>query len=32
MGLFVVLNASITDYYCSSTNSKGFKVYIDLRK
>lgn len=27
MGLFVVLNASIDDYFCSSTSSKGFKVF-----
>lgn len=28
MGLLVVLNASINDYYCSSTNSKGFKILL----
>lgn len=28
MGLIVVLNASMSDYYCSSTNSKGFRVLL----
>lgn len=28
MGLFVVLNASVADYYCSSTNSAGFKMLL----
>lgn len=32
MGLFVTLNAELKDYYCSSTNSKGFKVKIGLTK
>lgn len=32
MGLFVTLNAEINDYYCSSTNSKGFKVNFNKLK
>lgn len=28
MGLFVVLNVAKDDYYCSSTNSAGFKIYL----
>lgn len=28
MGLFIVLNADIDDYYCSSTNSAGFKILL----
>lgn len=28
MGLYVVLNASVADYHCSSTNSAGFKVLL----
>lgn len=28
MGLFVVMNASVSDYYCSSTNSAGFKLIM----
>lgn len=28
MGLTVTLNASLSDYYCSSTNSAGFKVLL----
>lgn len=28
MGLYIVLNAAIEDYYCSSTNSAGFKIYL----
>lgn len=26
MGLYVILNANVSDYYCSSTNSVGFKI------
>lgn len=28
MGLFIVLNAAVEDYYCSSTNSAGFKIHL----
>lgn len=28
IGLSVILNANITDYHCSSTNSYGFKVLL----
>lgn len=28
MGLYVILNGDISDYYCSSTNSAGFKVLL----
>lgn len=28
MGLYLVLNASVSDYYCSSTNSAGFKMLL----
>lgn len=31
MGLFVMLNAELDDYFCSSSNSKGFKVYVRRR-
>lgn len=27
-GLSVILNASVKDYYCSSTNSFGFKIFM----
>lgn len=28
LGLYVVLNANVSDYYCSSTKSVGFKVLL----
>lgn len=28
LGLHVILNADISDYYCSSTNSAGFKILL----
>lgn len=28
LGLKVILNANISDYYCSSTNSAGFKLLL----
>lgn len=28
MGLYLVLNANASDYFCSSTNSVGFKVLL----
>lgn len=27
-GLNIILNASVEDYYCSSTNSYGFKIFM----
>lgn len=28
LGLYVILNADVRDYYCSSTNSAGFKILL----
>lgn len=28
LGLYVILNGDVTDYYCSSTNSAGFKILL----
>lgn len=28
LGLYLVLNANVSDYYCSSTNSHGFKILL----
>lgn len=28
MGLFLILNASLNEYFCSSTNSEGFKMLL----
>lgn len=28
MGLYLILNADVNDYYCSSTNSAGFKILL----
>lgn len=28
MGLYVILNGDVSDYYCSSTSSAGFKILL----
>lgn len=28
LGLYVILNSDLADYYCSATNSAGFKVLL----
>lgn len=32
MGLTVLLNVNVNEYYCSTTNSAGFKVQLEIKK